>query len=101
MIRCVGEILIFTLFLVSSLWGQEKKSSDKGTQRHNSLVALPYVFYTPETKIAVGVGSIYSYRPDGKSGDVRPSNIKFSVTYTKRKQNIISFIPDVYLKDEE
>ena len=73
---------------------------NNSTQAQNSLVALPYAFYTPETKIAVGVGSIYSFRPEGIGTQVRPSNIKFALTYTQRKQSIISFIPEIYFKNE-
>ena len=87
----------FFLFLTQSLQAQNNSTQ---IQSKNSLVVLPYMFYSPETEIAIGAGSIYSFRPSGNKKDVRPSNIKFALTYTQRKQSIISFIPEVYFKNE-
>ena len=66
----------------------------------NSLVALPYVYYSPETKIAFGVGSIYSFRNSTDPLKTRPSNMKIAATYTQRKQFIFAFLPEIYLKNE-
>jgi outer membrane protein assembly factor BamA len=69
-------------------------------QARNSLVALPYVFYTPETKAAAGIGAIYSFRP--KNGDIgsRPSTLKLAATYTQNKQYILALIMEHYLQEK-
>ncbi len=98
------QIIIYFIFffLIISNLVQAKKSnhSDSLKQNHNSLVALPYAFYTPETKIAFGVGSIYSFRPAGSSPEDRPSNVRIALTYTQLKQMILGFLPEIYLKNE-
>jgi len=69
-------------------------------QPQNSLVALPYAFYTPETRAAVGVGAIYSFRPEKSKIDSRPSTLKLAATYTQNKQYILALIPELYFQDE-
>lgn len=83
---------------ISASFAQQNTLSD--SLNRNSLVALPYAYYTPETKIAFGVGSIYSFRSPGSNLTDRPSNVKLALTYSQLKQMIISFIPEMYFKNE-
>ncbi len=75
-------------------------SPDSLQQRPGSFVALPYAFYTPETKFAFGVGSIYSFRPADALPAERPSNVRVAFTYTQLKQIILAAKPEVYLGHE-
>ncbi len=61
---------------------------------------LPLIFYSPETKIAGGLGGIYSFRTSNKARS-RPSSIRMGMIYTQKKQLMIEFGPDIYLKNEE
>jgi hypothetical protein len=54
--------------------------SDSPPPHRTSFVALPYVYYTPETKIAFGGGSIYSFRPADGSPSNRPSGVRVAST---------------------
>ena len=73
---------------------------DSLEQKRSSLVALPYAYYTPETKFAFGVGSIYSWRPEDSPISARPSNVRLAVTYTQLHQLIVGMIPELYFDDE-
>ena len=66
----------------------------------NSLVALPYVYYTPETKFAFGGGVVFSFRPPSALPAERPSNIKVAIAYTQLHQLILAAKPEVYLDHE-
>jgi len=91
------SIVAFYHTIAMAQKAEDMSGSGKNT---NSLVALPYAFYTPETNIAFGVGSIYSFRPTGSSISNRPSNVKFAATYTQKNQLIMSFIPEIYFNNQ-
>ncbi len=55
------------------------------------------VFYTPETKWALGGGGLYYFRPTKDKAVTRPSNISFIALYTQRKQLSFMLNPDLYL----
>lgn len=95
----IVNILITLFAFTDSVWAKENNQPDSLQQKRNSLVALPYAFYTPETKIAFGVGGIYSFRPSGSSPAVRPSNVRIALTYTQLKQFIIAFLPEIYVRN--
>jgi hypothetical protein len=82
----------------------------------SSCVILPYAYYSPETKLAFGVGGIYSFRTgdaakaiapgsdsicsiDAIPGD-RPSSVRVAATYTQQNQMILAILPELYLDNE-
>ncbi len=73
---------------------------DSLRERSSSFVALPYVYYTPETKLAFGGGSVYSFRFAGAPSAERPSNVRVALTYTQLHQVILAAKPEVYLLRE-
>ncbi len=81
--------------------------ADSLPQKRHSFVLLPYAYYTPETKVAFGGGSIYSFRTgDAPAGPAealppgRPSNIRIAATYTQLNQMILALLPELYLRNE-
>ncbi|MBD3288462.1 BamA/TamA family outer membrane protein [candidate division KSB1 bacterium] len=96
--KCTSFLIIILILLSTNAFSKQEAISD--SLKRNSLVALPYAYYTPETKIAFGVGSIYSFRSPGSSLHDRPSNVKIALTYTQLKQTILSFIPEIYFNNE-
>jgi outer membrane protein assembly factor BamA len=87
---------LIVMFFVLSTSIQTKAQE----QPQSSLVALPYAFYTPETRAAAGVGAIYSFRAANSRINSRPSTIKLAATYTQNKQYIFALIPELYFQDE-
>ena len=73
---------------------------DSLPQPRSSFVVLPYAYYTPETKIAFGAGSIYSFRTADCFPDGRPSSLRAAVTYTQLGQIILALLPEIYLQKE-
>ncbi len=99
--KAVVALLIACLASADALSAGDEDRA--GTQKNggNSLVALPYAYYTPETKFAFGVGSIYSFRPSGAGPTVRPSNIRVALTYTQLSQIIMALMPEIYIDNEK
>ncbi len=98
--KLIIYLISFSLSLSNVVWAKVRSQSDSLKNNRNSLVALPYAYYTPETKIAFGVGGIYSFRPSGGSPEDRPSNVRIALTCTQLKQTILGFLPEIYLKNE-
>jgi outer membrane protein assembly factor BamA len=73
---------------------------DSLPQPRSSFVVLPYAYYTPETKIAFGAGSIYSFRTADAFPDGRPSSLRAAATYTQLGQIILALLPEIYLQKE-
>ena len=80
--------------------GEEtRKNTDE--QKKSDLIFLPIIFYTPETKIAFGIGGMYNLRASEGGLRSRPSSFRAGVIYTQKKQFIIEFGLDLYPKSEK
>jgi outer membrane protein assembly factor BamA len=66
-------------------------------EKTSGLTVLPVVFYTPETRWALGGGGLYYFRVTEDPDVSRPSNITFSAVYSQRKQTSFEMNPDFYL----
>jgi len=103
--RTFVQILFYSFFLLSNflycttLLGKEGEQ-DKVKQKKSSFILLPILFYTPETKIAGGLGCLYYFRTSDHKVKTRPSSIWMGLIYTQKKQFFIDFYPDLYLKKE-
>lgn len=78
--------------------GQEKNKTEA---KKTSLVVLPVIFYTPETRWAAGAGGLYAFRLGKSEITTRPSSLLFDFIYTQNKQFVIEFMPELYLKEEK
>jgi hypothetical protein len=74
-----------------------EQAEKKKEERKSGIVALPVVFYTPETKLAFGAGGIYYFPLTADTTVDRPSNVSFTGVYTQRKQSYVELNPDFYL----
>ena len=60
------------------------------------FILVPDVYYRPETRLAVGIGSFANYRLGKDKENTRPSTIGLTVLYTMNKQMRISLRPEIY-----
>jgi len=94
--------LFFALFLFISIlcvWGvEEEKEKDDKKSKDSSFFALPVIFYTPETKLALGVGGGYYFRTVKGDALTNLSRLDGFMMYTLRNQFRITLAPDVYFK---
>jgi outer membrane protein assembly factor BamA len=61
------------------------------------VLLLPLIYYTPETRLALGVGGVVNYRLGRDKGNMRPSSLWLLAVYTMNNQIQLQLKPEVYL----
>ena len=69
---------------------------DTASSGRSSSMILPILYYTPETRLAVGVAAQRLFRPGG-GGEGRPSTLIPMVIVTQNRQIILQFNSSFYL----
>ena len=82
------------------IFGQAADKEEEAEKR-GGWIALPVVYYTPETSLAFGLGAMCYFRLAGQELKQRPSNVRTLLVYTQKKQWMIIFSPEFYLKNEQ
>lgn len=101
-------LCLFLMVLTSSLFsqqttvrkdGQQIVISEESEPDRMGLTLLPIVYYTPETRIAFGLGSLITYRFGLVFKKARPSTMFVGAIYTQLKQFTLQIKPEIYLND--
>ena len=74
--------------------------SDAQVSKGGSVIILPIAFYSPETKLAGGLGGLLTFRRQGAGAAERPSSFYFYAIYTQMKQFSMSWEPEFYFRKE-
>lgn len=64
----------------------------------SKIMGLPFVYYSPETKLAFGLGGVYNFRAGRHKEATRTSSVWAYATYTLAKQYSVLIKPEIYLK---
>ncbi len=95
------KIIYFLLFIsiANFSFGQYKNESrlkiasiQDSIDRKNSFLALPFVFFSPETRWAFGATAIYNFYLNDKDTDTSPSQLIFGGAWTQNQQ-VLFYIP--------
>jgi outer membrane protein assembly factor BamA len=89
-------VLILLLGLSQSELCAQDTADTLAKQKKYRLLALPVVFYTPDTKLGLGAGGIVTWQTPGAR---YPNSINFSGAWTVRKQLLFWFPFQVYSRD--
>ena len=96
--------LLFGLF-ISDLSAQEAKepsdSTDFTQDKNGGWVALPVVYYTPETRFGFGALGMRLFSLDATDTTVRTSNVQLYGLYTLNKQLMISPSYTLFFPEEK
>jgi hypothetical protein len=84
-------------FPIPSLAQQAEPDSIR--KKRSSWSGYPIIFYTPDTKWAIGAAADYYYRPSTSDTTTRPSTVGATFIYTQRKQIIAAFGFDLYSRN--
>ncbi|MGZ7045762.1 MAG: BamA/TamA family outer membrane protein [Candidatus Aminicenantales bacterium] len=81
------------------VFGQEtaSKAGDPGRKYKPRLLMLPIIYYTPETRLAMGAGGVLNYRLGRDKENTRPSSLWILMVYTLNKQIQLGLKPEIYL----
>ena len=98
LIRITCYFIVSLLILNSTIsFAQENDTSDtKGV----SWFPIPFAFYTPETKLALGVLVITAFKLSEEI-DSRPSSVSASVFYTLNNQYDFYLSPELFLNNDK
>jgi hypothetical protein len=62
---------------------------------------LPILFYTPETSVGFGAGSLFQFRMPGASEKGRSSSVALGAVYTLEKQTVAQLTPELRFGDDD
>jgi len=62
----------------------------------NQLLAYPVVYFLPETRWGFGAAGFYNFRFKGEPGSSNPSIVQFTVSYTQKKQLLLTIPMEWY-----
>ena len=102
-------IIVLAVASVSVCIGQNKKQNTKNHAiqsdtlkiKETQLLAVPLVFYTPETGFAFGGGGQLFFKTKNSTSKGLNSNIFASAIYTLNKQIMVEIQPQVYFSNEK
>lgn len=80
--------------LIESIYKEEPSTVNK--EKRTSFNAYPFVFYTPESKLAFGGGGVFIFYT-GEDKELKPSKIGFGGNYTTNNQYKLSISPNIYM----
>lgn len=90
---------LFSQQTVTKKDGQQIVISEESEPDRMGLTLLPIVYYTPETRLAFGLGSLITYRFGLVFKKARPSTMFIGAIYTQLKQFTLQIKPEIYLND--
>ena len=71
---------------------------DKKETYKARLLGIPFVYYSPETKLAFGGGSILNFRAGKNKEQTRPSTVYAYASYNLAKQYTLLIKPEIYVQ---
>lgn len=96
----VFSILTFAAILGDSIQAQDMSPVDTTQDLASSdWIAMPILYYSPETKMAFGAGGLYFFRDGTAATRSHPSAIGATVEYTQLNQFQFELLPDLSLLD--
>ncbi|MDD8019290.1 MAG: BamA/TamA family outer membrane protein [Bacteroidota bacterium] len=91
----------FLTFLVvfqfsSAYVSAQTVTTSDSSQEKNGAVFFPVMYYTPETRIAVGAASLYFHQSLEQSNTSRPTAVTTDIIYTQNKQITFEVSSDAF-----
>ncbi len=100
----LAPLLVVCGLLVGALSGQTASGSPSdqdpavtAPSYKPHAIFLPILYYTPETRLALGAGGVLNYRLGLDKGKTRPSSLWVLFVYTLNSQIQVSLKPEVFL----
>jgi outer membrane protein assembly factor BamA len=78
--------------------GAEKEPTSSKDAFKAHLIAIPFIYYSPETKLAFGGGGVLNFRAGRNKEQTRASTVWAFGTYTLAKQFQVVVKPEIYFE---
>ncbi|MFS4467991.1 BamA/TamA family outer membrane protein [Maribacter sp. 2210JD10-5] len=101
MTRIVAIFIVFLYVGVISLQAQKKPKVVQDSTKNFKLIALPVLFYLPETGLGYGGLGLATFRLKGESKSSRPSAVQLGITFTSKRQFLFFMPYEIYSDDEK
>jgi outer membrane protein assembly factor BamA len=88
-------LLLLGCLYIDDISAQTDFLNDTLVLKKPDFKAYPYVFYTPETKLAFGAGGIFVFYAD-RTDNLKPSKVTLSGYYSTNKQYYFEMTPEFY-----
>jgi outer membrane protein assembly factor BamA len=89
--------LAVALALPGPARGAAAGESDESNPYKAKLLGAPFIYYTPETKLAFGGGGVLNFRSGKKKETARPSSVWAYASYNLARQFEVMVRPEIYL----
>jgi outer membrane protein assembly factor BamA len=90
-------MLATALAVALALPGRADKPKDKDTYKAR-LIGVPFIYYSPETKLAFGGGGVFNFRAGRRKEESRTSSIWGYASYNMARQFSVLVKPEIFLK---
>jgi outer membrane protein assembly factor BamA len=97
----LGKLINFRLLLIFSGYLLASNAQCQEPKRRVSILPVPIVFYTPETRWAFGAAVTSTFRFKNDSSWAKPSQATIGLAYTQNKQ-ILAYLPfQIFYKNNQ
>lgn len=79
----------------------QDKPAEKKAEYKAHLLGLPFLYYSPETKLAFGAGGILNFRAGRRKDATRPSTIYAYASYNLARQFTVLVKPEIYVRSND
>ncbi|MGB8958902.1 MAG: BamA/TamA family outer membrane protein [Candidatus Aminicenantales bacterium] len=95
------RILAIAVLLAAGLFPRGSAAEETAVKQDPykaRLIGLPFVFYTPETKLAFAAGSMLNFRTGRLKEEARTSSVWAFASYNLARQFSVLIKPEIYVK---
>lgn len=92
--------LVFNLFLITHLVAQSDTVKSVKNPNRLKVIALPVVFYSPDTKLGGGAGGLLTFNFKSDSIGARRSSVTVGAVYTQLNQLLLYFPFQLFPKNQ-
>jgi len=94
---CLAALLAASLARGGPAAGAQEPAPEKEPYKAK-LIGLPFIYYSPETKLAFGAGGVFNFRTGLDKQAARTSSVWGYASYNLAKQFNVLVKPEIYLK---
>jgi Omp85 superfamily domain len=92
--------LLFSLYFVTQLIAQSDSTKITDNPNRLKVIALPVVFYSPDTRLGGGAGGLLTFNFKSDSIGARRSSVTVGVVYTQLNQLLLYFPFQLFPKNQ-
>ncbi len=93
-------LVILSLMIYMETTAQKKAVSDSTTYKKHSMLALPVVYYSPETKFAFGALAYNLFKPHPLDSLAQTSYVRTAFIYTLNNQYLLEVDNQIFFRDD-